>query len=68
MGKKVAKKILKWRAKQAPGAIMSPEKFQSIKAGARSGGAYDPEAVAGKQYWQEVMSKYAAAHCEAEPL
>ncbi len=65
---KIPKKVLKWREKQPTGAIMSPEKFESIKKGAAKGGAKDPEAVAGSQYWDDVRKKYAATHCPAEPL
>ncbi len=65
---KIAKKILKWREKQPAGTIMSPEKFESIKKGAAKGGARDPEAVAGSQYWDEVMEEYHKKHCPAKPL
>jgi len=66
---KIPKKVLKWRAKQAPGAIMTPEKFESIKQGAaKSGSAVNPEAVAGKQYWGKVMEKFNKSHCPAKPL
>ncbi len=66
---KIPKKVLKWREKQPKGAIMSPEKFESIKKGvAKSGSATDPEAVAGSKYWETVMKKYHEKHCPAEPL
>lgn len=66
---KIAKKVLKWREKQPTGAIMTPEKFESIKKGvARSGSAKDAQAVAGSKYWDEVMQKYSKRHCPAKPL
>lgn len=65
---KIPKKVLKWRAKQPRGAIMTPERFASIEKGAAKGGARNPKGVAGGQYWDEVMQDYAASHCPAKSL
>lgn len=53
-----ASEFLKWRKHQKPGAIMSPETFEKIKAKAASAGAKNPEAVAGKAYWRTAKAKF----------
>ncbi len=58
----VSKKTLKWREKQPRGAIMKPSTFNQIKEKAASKGAKNPEAVAGKAYWNTVKSKYKKSH------
>lgn len=65
---KIGKKVLKWREKQAPGAIMKPSTFSKIEKKAAASGATNPEAVAGSAYWKTAMAKYHKKHCEAEPL
>lgn len=60
MAGKINKEILKWRQKQRPHAIMSPETFEEIKKRAKKAGASNPEAVAGHAYWQTVKAKYRA--------
>lgn len=55
------KQMLKWRAKQAPGAIMTPEEFAAIERKAAAGGARNPKKVAGAAYWGTVKAKYKAA-------
>jgi len=51
-------KIKKWRRKQKRGAIMKPSTFQKIVQKAREAGYDDPEAVAGRAYWNTVEAKY----------
>ncbi len=59
---RIPKKQLKWRERQAPRAIMKPSTFAKIEREAKAGGAKNPEAVAGKAYWQTMKARYAASH------
>jgi len=55
----IAKRILAWRRKKSPGAIMKPETFEEIKGKAEAKGKYrSPTAVAGAAYWQTVRAKW----------
>ena len=49
---------LAWRSRQKRGAIMKPSTFEKIKEKAKQAGATNPEAVAGKAYWQTVKAKF----------
>jgi len=60
MAKKIPKKILEWRERQRPGAIMRPETFEEIKEKAKRRygiGEERARKVAGKAYWQTVKAK-----------
>lgn len=59
-GLKVAKDVLGWRKKQKPQSIMKTSTFKGIEAGAKKSGipAEGAKKVAGKAYWQSVMSKF----------
>lgn len=58
---KLAKKILKWREQQRPGAIMKPSTFERIKRSAAARGATSGKKVAGAAYWRTVEAKYKKA-------
>lgn len=57
------KQMLKWRAKQAPGAIMPPEEFQAIVQSEKKKGLSADRAkrAAGATYWRTAKAKYKAA-------
>lgn len=57
-----SKALLGWRRRQPRGAIMEPSTFEGIKRSAAARGATDPEAVAGKAYWQTARRKFAQRH------
>jgi len=55
---KISKALRKWRNRQKPGAIMSPEEFKKIEAGAaKSSKVSDPSKVAGSIYWGRVRKR-----------
>jgi hypothetical protein len=54
----VSEGLKKWRRKQKKGAIMKPSTFAAIEAKAKASGATNPEAVAGKAYWNTAKAKY----------
>lgn len=58
---KMSHKLLLWRRRQKRGAIMKPSTFESIKRKAAAAGATNPEAVAGKAYWNTAKEKYRAS-------
>ncbi len=55
-----SKKLLKWRSKQKPGAIMSPATFRKIEASATKsyGSKESGQRVAGAAYWKTAESKF----------
>lgn len=53
-----SKRLLAWRKKQKRGAIMKPSTFKKIEAKARASGATNPEAVAGRAYWNTANLKF----------
>lgn len=53
-----SKALLKWRSKKGKGEIMKPSTFEKIKESAARGGARNPEAVAGKAYWETARAKF----------
>lgn len=56
------KQMLKWRAKQTPGAIMEPETFKAIeRKAARNPKVKNPKKVAGAAYWATAKAKYKEA-------
>lgn len=61
MKPKMSSKLRSWRRRQKRGAIMKPKTFEEIKAKAAAAGAINPEAVAGKAYWNTAKAKYAKA-------
>lgn len=54
---KVPRQILAWRRRQAPGAIMRPSTFRRIVRRAAARGYRNPQAVAGRAYWNTVRAK-----------
>lgn len=59
------KGMLAWRSRQKTGAIMKPSTFESIKRKAAASGASNPEAVAGRAYWNAAKKKYKQSHHSA---
>lgn len=59
----IPEKVLAWREKQRPGAIMPPETFQKIKREStkRYGSAKRGQKAAGAAYWGTVESKFKKA-------
>ena len=55
---KLSRKVLDWRARQKPGAIMKPSTFERIKRSAAARGATSGKKVAGAAYWKTVRAKY----------
>ena len=58
LNKSESKALLKWRKKQKKGKIMSPKTFDEIKSKASAKGYDDPEAVAGRAYWNTAKAKF----------
>ena len=50
--------VVSWRRRQKRGAIMRPSTFNRIARSAAHQGARDPNAVAGKAYWQAAQKKF----------
>ena len=55
---KETKKLLAWRKRQKPGAIMKPSTFKTIERKAAARGYSNPEAVAGRAYWTTAKAKF----------
>jgi hypothetical protein len=55
---KISEKNLRWRRRQARGAIMTPEKFKEIEQKAAASGTDNPSKVAGAAYWASGKKKF----------
>lgn len=54
---KIAKSVLRYRARAGRGKIMRPSTFASIQSSAAGKGYRNPAAVAGAAYWKTAKAK-----------